>query len=404
MPLPFLLTRNRLLMPAVLVALAAPAAAEAADVLGGAGPDRLRGSNSASNVIEGDGGGDTLYGGPFGDRLLGDAGGDRIFGKGGDDYGDGGSGDDVLDGGAGHDEMYGGFGRDNMLGGDGADRLDAGSAGDRLNGGSGDDLLHGGPAEDHITGGDGNDEIHSDSGPDHIFAGPGDDTVYVNNGTVVKDVDCGDGHDVLHINPQGQPGFIMNRRAIQEGRIKPNCEVILQTAPTVDPTKGVKLMADSKRGEVLLGGHLRDSLLGGPGPDTIRGEAGNDVIWGNLFPTGPSFGTDTISAGADDDQVFGGRGANKIWGGAGNDFLQGGPYRNTIYGEAGNDSIRTRGSGPNYIFAGKGDDIVVAYAKGRGTIDCGPGRDEVRINWNKVLLTRHCEVVRKAYVEKSNKR
>ena len=88
----------------------------------------------------------------------------------------------------------------------------------------------------------------------------------------------------------------------------------------------------------------------------------------------------------------------RFWGGSGNDFLQGGPFRNTIYGEDGNDSIRTRGAGPNKVVAGAGDDLVVAYAKGAGTIDCGPGHDEVRINWNKALRTRNCEKVRKAYI------
>jgi Ca2+-binding RTX toxin-like protein len=258
-------------------------------------------------------------------------------------------------------------------------------------------VLHGGAGTDTVRGGHGNDQLHSDSGADTLDGGPGDDVVFINNGTMAGPVDCGDGHDTIHVNPKGHTGYFSNLRALQQGRIR-GCEVVLETAHVKDPTVGVKEMADSRGGETLRGGPLNDNLLGGPGPDTLLGADGNDVMWGNRLPDGPSLGTDVIQAGGGDDQVFGGRGANRIAGGAGNDFLQGGPGRNTIAGDEGDDTIRTRGDGPNAIAAGPGNDIVIAYAKGRATVDCGAGEDTVRIGFNRsVRPRRNCEHVTKRF-------
>ena len=59
--------------------------------------------------------------------------------------------------------------------------------------------------------------------------------------------------------------------------------------------------------------------------------------------------------------------------------------------------MRLRGSGPNTVLTGAGDDIVEAYAKGRAAIDCGPGFDRVNIGFNRLVKTRNCELVKKLY-------
>jgi Ca2+-binding RTX toxin-like protein len=372
-----------------------PATALSRTMVGTPGKDRLIGGPRAANVINGDGGGDYITGGASADRLLGEWGGDDIYGRGGDDFLDGGSGGDLLDASNGNDWIVGGFGSDYIFAGDGNDFIDGGAAGDHINAGTGDDIVHGGTATDHIRGGTGNDTIYSDSGGDIIDAGPGSDVVFVNNSTAVDKVDCGRGNDTIHINPFAMRGGFSNRRSIKRHRIR-NCETILETPRPADPTRGVKKLTRDRGGRAE-GTERNDNLLGSFGPDVIIGLGGNDIIWANRKPTGTSHGTDRIDAGAGDDTVYGAsRGGKTVMdGGAGNDYLQGGGVTSTnfIYGGPGADTVRLVGHGYNRVSAGEGDDIVLAYTKDRTKIDCGPGRDTVKIGKNKHVTTRHCESV-----------
>ena len=89
-------------------------------VVGGGGPDRLRGT-PRDDVICG-GGGD--------DRISGEGGDDALFGDGGDDDVPGGDGEDTLYGADGDDRLGGGFGDDVLAGGPGDDRLNGGAGED----------------------------------------------------------------------------------------------------------------------------------------------------------------------------------------------------------------------------------------------------------------------------------
>src|SRR4051812_6150814 len=364
--------------------LAVPATAAARTLVGTPGKDRLVGGNHG-NVINGDGGGDVIIGGAGKDRLLGEWGGDDVYGRGGDDYLDGSSGGDGLDGGAGNDAIAGGFGGDKISAGDGDDYVDGGAAGDDIDGGNGNDTIHGGSGTDRISGGAGNDVIEATSGGDYISAGDGNDTVYVNNGTAVNEVACGAGFDVLHINPQSMRGGYSNHRSLREGRFT-NCEQILETPPVVDPTKGIKVMTPDGGG-TARGTERNDNLLGSYASDTIFGFGGNDIIWANRKPDGRSSGVDRVDAGAGDDIAYGASrgGETYIDGGDGNDYLQGGgeTATNHIVGGAGADTIRLTGHGFNEVRAGTGDDIVYAYNKERVRIDCGAGRDTVKVGHNR---------------------
>jgi Ca2+-binding RTX toxin-like protein len=384
---------RRAVAPALCVLALAPGVAVARTIVGTPGKDRLVGGPREAHVINGDGGGDRIFGGPFNDRLLGEWGGDDVYGDAGNDYIDGGSGGDLLVGDAGADWIVGGFGGDRIRGGADNDLIDGGSAGDTIDGGTGDDIIQGGSATDVINGGPGNDQLHSTSSGDHIKGEDGSDTVWVNNGSAAREVDCGPGRDVLHINPYDQRGGIHDRRSVRSGRFR-NCETILETPRTKDPTKGRKKLTRDRGGRAK-GTDRNDTLLGSYGPDRLIGLGGNDVIWANRQPTGRSRGTDRIEAGSGDDTVYGASrgGRSIISGGTGNDYLQGGGVTSTnfISGGAGLDVIRLVGHGYNRVNAGNDDDIVYVYSKDRAVVDCGDGRDTVRLGNNRNVVFRNCE-------------
>ncbi|NJM92171.1 MAG: hypothetical protein HC861_05620 [Rhodospirillaceae bacterium] len=90
-------------------------------------------------------------------------------------------GNDKLDGGGGNDQVFGSDGNDTLLGGLGFDQLDGGEDNDQLDGGDGNDHLSGGAGNDSITGGAGNDEMVGGAGNDTMNGGAGDDEYYVSD-------------------------------------------------------------------------------------------------------------------------------------------------------------------------------------------------------------------------------
>lgn len=182
-----------------------------AEIDGGNGHDRLRGSNQntvirggrGNDAIHGGGGDDLIEGGPGNDRIFGGTGNDVLFGGLGNDRIAGGRGNDYLIGGSGNDGLQGGVGddwifgdatneypegaydpiayareymnenrgNDVMRGGDGDDFLLAGNGNDRVAGGNGDDVLDGGRGRDLLAGGAGSDLIRArDGAVDYVIA------------------------------------------------------------------------------------------------------------------------------------------------------------------------------------------------------------------------------------------
>jgi Ca2+-binding RTX toxin-like protein len=194
------------------------------------------------------------------------------------------------------------------------------------------------------------------------------------------------------INPYGMRGGISNAQALRAGRIR-NCEQVIEAPPFVDPTKGITRLMGNGGGR-KNGTERNDNLLGGHGSDRLLGMGGDDIIWGDRHPgDGGRRSFDRLYGKDGNDTIYGGRGRNTISGGAGNDYLQGGDRRNTIYGGDGDDEIRLRGTGPNAVRAGRGNDVIHALVNGgRTTIDCGPGFDVVHVGRRKAN-TRNCEEV-----------
>ena len=145
----------------------------------------------------------------------------------------------------------------------------------------------------------------------------------------------------------------------------------------------------------VSGGRGNECIEGGAGSDQLDGSTGSDWLLGGA-------GNDHMGGGSGSDYLYGGSGNDKLIGGTGNDRLYGGPGRNKLDGGKGNDLIVggpsrdyiVAGNGRDVVRAGKGnDDINVATAGVRARVDCGPGRDTVRINNNELRSIKHCENV-----------
>jgi hypothetical protein len=101
-----------------------------------------------------------------------------------------------------------------------------------------------------------------------------------------------------------------------------------------------------------------DELLGHHGSDTLSGGRASDVLWGDWDPKSqPTTQVDTIDGGDGTDFIYGSHGTNLIVAGAGND--------------------------------------VISIHYGRGSLDCGPGRDVYHVARTRKAgyKIRNCEKV-----------
>jgi Ca2+-binding RTX toxin-like protein len=145
-------------------------------IVGGAGPDEIRG-NGGDDLICGGDGADTIIGGPGNDVMFGEAGDDLIKGLPGDDTAYGGGGDDRIQGNAGADVLDGEDGKDKLWGGIGPDLLSGGAGNDQLHGNAGGDGLVGGPGTDRMWGDAGDDSLLGYAQSDFLYGGIGADTL-----------------------------------------------------------------------------------------------------------------------------------------------------------------------------------------------------------------------------------
>ena len=132
--------------------------------------------DNTGNVIEANGGNDTVFAGTGNDTVTGGDGQDWLFGS---------DGNDLMSGNGDHDSLWGQMGEDTLFGNDGNDKLIGGEGDDLLIGGEGNDTLYGDDVFGDTGGwapgdtpeaGFGNDTLVLDGGDDIAYGGSGDDT------------------------------------------------------------------------------------------------------------------------------------------------------------------------------------------------------------------------------------
>ena len=152
-------------------------------------------------------------------------------------------------------------------------------------------------------------------------------------------------------------------------------------------------LVGTRRNDSISGSNRADRIFGLARRDRLAGANGNDCIDGGT-------GADRLSGSLNADLLIGRRGRDRLWGGAGRDRVRGGRGRDVVNGESGNDRLfggrgndtLNAGYGNDRVFGGGGNDTInAATAGGHQVVDCGRGRDVVRLNYGD--RQRRCERV-----------
>eukprot|EP01061_Rhynchopus_euleeides_P031867 TRINITY_DN527_c0_g1_i2.p1 TRINITY_DN527_c0_g1~~TRINITY_DN527_c0_g1_i2.p1 ORF type:complete len:7344 (+),score=2902.47 TRINITY_DN527_c0_g1_i2:122-22153(+) len=343
---------------------------------------------------DGDGTGDTLYGGDLGDFMFGGRGADTLHGGKGDNvmFGDHGAmnysitsieygsvfADVPTDGGV--DTIFGGSDDDTVFGGQAGDTIDVYGGNNRVFGDFGhiarnfrartDTIVstyteHGGV--DTITAKAGNQLVFGGVSGDNITTEGGDDVVFGDNGRVSY-----------------APGET--------------------TYASVSPEDGGDDTIDVASGkDVVFGGIGSDVIDAGKHDDVVFGDHGSvelvgegDITLFSIETNETVGGADTITAGSGEDTVFGGQDGDTIDGNEGKDVVFGDHGNVTIRpgtnltvvvsiseADGGADTIRTH-TGDDVVFGGAdGDDIQTHSGDDVVFGDHG----QVQLQYGKVQLT-----------------
>ena len=283
----------------------------------------------------------------------------------------GGSGNDVLSGGGGPDELDGGAGADTAnyvfrvqavsvtVGRD----ADDGEAGERDNV-VGVERVVGGGGPDTLVGGDGRERLEGRGGDDRIDGGGGNDTVIAGAGADVAG--GGAGHDRL------DGGF---RSDLLDGGTGNDTFVVAGVADGSDALRGGP---GFDRADYAA--RRRGVVVDADGRDDDGERSG-----GSLSATGPlpALGalpsperdnvlTDVehILGGAGDDVLGAAPTGGRLAGRGGTDVLFGGPGRDQLFGEAGFDRLATRDGRRDELSCGTQTDRVFVDSADARSADC----------------------------------
>jgi Ca2+-binding RTX toxin-like protein len=409
------------------------------DVLdGGVGRDRVSYRESVIGVVAdmtntavnaGEAVGDSyvavedLEGSGYNDTLGGDAQANNILGL---------EGNDRIEGRAGSDSLYGGDGNDTLVGGDGSDRLDGGNGtdfatydtatvavridlvtsslnlgdargdsfvgiegfilsgfadtfsgstlgeqafggagNDTLSGLGGNDLLSGGAGNDSIYGGDGDDTLIGGAGADRIEGGVGTDLVSYADATAAVRVDfattalnTGDAVGDTYVTVEGIEGSAFADILAGDGGVN-----------RIYGQVGNDQIWGRAGNDLLYGGDGDDTILGGTGSDTISGGAGFDIA--SYAESATSLRVDLATPGSSTGEALGDLfdGIEGLLGGTSADTLQGDGQANLLMGGLGNDSLEGR-AGNDTLQGGDGLDTLLG-GDGQDRLDGGLGNDRL---------------------------
>jgi Ca2+-binding RTX toxin-like protein len=249
---------------------------------GGAGEDTLRGAAGHAeypagplNLLIGEGGADTLEGGPgtsdvadYTARTLDvNISIDNIAND-----GESGEADNVMStvervrAGSGNDTITGSAADNNLLGADGNDVIDGGAGDDNVGGDSGSDRLYGGDGNDLL--GPGSTVDGESDGADTVAGGAGIDSVYVSayrpggGFPLYAPIDV-----TIRLNDAADDGI-----AGEGDNYRSDIEDIESTSGGDDTLTGTDAI------NILSTSSGKDSLSGGAGNDILRSGGGNDTI------------------------------------------------------------------------------------------------------------------------------
>ena len=351
--------------------------------------------NSRGTYLEGNVGNDALTGGGGADTLSGDGGVDTLAGGGGDDtYFIQNSASQVIEGvGGGIDTVFASVNW-TLTAGQEIEVLKAGagSAGLRLTGnehaaaiygGAGNDTLRSGGGNDTLFGGNGNDLLYDDGSASTLDGGSGNDLYYVRNGQtqVLKNSGAGSASvqayvgwtatagqyiDYVHVNVAAGLTLAANDLGTWlEGNVGDD---------TLVGGAGNDYLDGGAGNNRIYGGAGNDTLVGGAGVSTMDGGDGNDTYFvnnsGDQVIEAAGGGIDTVFASASWTMAAGQEIENlRVATGAGGLTLTGNEFSNSLFGGVGNDTL-DGGGGDDRLYSGSGVDVLIG----------GTGNDAFYVN------------------------
>ena len=364
-------------------------------ILGGAADDSIT-AGDGNNLVLGDHGSLDFDEGLLRSAISTD------FAVGGDDTITAGAGNDFIIGGLGADSLTAGEGDNVVLGDHGevtytaageydlARTLEA-SAGavDTITAGAGDDLILGGAAGDSITAGDGANLVIGDHGTLDFDAGllrsaistdfaiGGDDTItagagkdFIIGGLGADSLTAGEGDNVV----LGDHGEVTYTSAGE-----------YDLARTLEASAGaVDTITAGAGDDLILGGAAGDSITAGDGANLVIGDHGSLDFDAGLLRSAISTdfavgGDDTVTAGAGNDFIIGGLGADSLTAGEGDNLVLG-DHGEVNYTAAGKydlaRSLEATYGANDAITAGGGNDLIIGGAA-TDTIAAGDGNNLV---------------------------
>nr|MCW1951450.1 Hint domain-containing protein [Octadecabacter sp.] len=360
---------------------------------------------------------------------------DVIFGQGGSDTSYGGDGDDILNGGTEADSLYGGDDDDRFVqeAGFGSDVIEGGEGGtdnDEIWSTQNVDVTVTATGDEAGTLSDGTSTA-TFSEIESIDTEGGDDTIDLSNNNTGMTVDAGAGQDTItggsgdDILAGGadedvfvvQDGF--GNDTIVGGQTGTNYDTLDLSALSnpvnvVFTGPGAGMVTDTVTGDVTTFSEIEflittnqadtvDATLDGgytyvntlDGTDTYTGSAGDDVVDDEM-------GTPN---GEGDDIFYGGAGDDEIWAGTDDDTIFGGTGADTLNGQDGNDTI-TFAAGDTAT-GDAGDDLFILEDLGEATngtisIDGGSGDETTGDTLQLGTLTNLTQAVKDTFVDDSS--